>query len=123
MRIPERRCIRVPAYEFLFICRPDLLPEQIEAVIEKIKKPILESNGTVVSIDRWGKRKLAFEVKGFQEGDYICVRFFSPPEVITKLQHIYRVSSEIIRELIIKLPKKEESLIKKGGTNGTGDSQ
>ncbi len=88
-------------YETVFIVNPDLDEEKTEAVVAKIKA-LIESAGTIESVDVWGKRKLAYEINDKTEGYYVLVNFSSKSDFPAELDRIYKISEDIMRSIIIK---------------------
>ena len=88
-------------YETVFIVNPDLDEEKTEAVVTKIKS-LIESAGTIESVDVWGKRKLAYEINDKSEGYYVLVNFSSKSDFPAELDRIYKITEDIMRSLIIK---------------------
>ncbi len=86
-------------YETLFIISPDLEDEQRDEVAERIKTFIEDRmNGNIKSLERWGKRRLAYRVrKGFYEGDYTLILFEADPEKVIDLEKYYKIIPEIFR--------------------------
>ena len=78
-------------------------------IITKHNKPrsaqvpggIEKTNGTIDSIDEWGKRRLAYEIDYEQEGYYVLVNFTAPHEFPAELDRIYKITEGVIRSLII----------------------
>lgn len=91
-------------YEVLFIVRPDLDEEQTEAVINKFTALIENEGGEIVKVDKWGKRKLAYEIANkYREGIYTLIQFNSEPAVASELDRVMKISDEIMRHLISKI--------------------
>ena len=88
-------------YETVFIVNPDLDEEKTEAVVAKIKA-LIESAGTIESVEVWGKRKLAYEINDKAEGYYVLVNFSSKSDFPAELDRIYKISEDIMRSIIIK---------------------
>lgn len=88
-------------YETIFIVNPDLDEEKTEAVVEKIKA-LIESAGTIDTVDVWGKRKLAYPINKKSEGYYVLITFSSKGDFPAELDRIYKISEDIIRSIIIK---------------------
>jgi len=63
------------AYETLFILKPDLEEEAITAAIERLTTLIQNNNGTVEQVNRWGKKRLAYEIQDYREGYYTLILF------------------------------------------------
>ena len=87
-------------YEVLYIIRPDLTEEETAAMVEKFKA-LVEENGTLIDIDEWGKRKLAYEIDDYTEGYYVLMNFTSAPAFPAELDRVFKITEGIIRGLII----------------------
>jgi small subunit ribosomal protein S6 len=92
----------VRQYEFMYIIRPDLDEEATNAVVEKYNQLITNNGGEVVNSSRWGKRRLAYEVKDFKEGIYMLVHFNSEPATERELERVLKISDDVIRHLITR---------------------
>lgn len=88
-------------YESVVIINPNLEAESIKALIEKISN-LINSNGTVNSVEELGKRKLAYEIKKLNEGYYVVLKFEAKPELITELERVYRITDEVIKFIVVK---------------------
>ena len=88
-------------YESVVIINPNLEAESIKALVEKISN-LINSNGTVNSVEELGKRKLAYEIKKLNEGYYVIVKFEAKPELITELERVYRITDEVIKFIVVK---------------------
>jgi len=95
------------AYESIFICPPDLPPEELEQIARNFEKIITQGKGEVISFDKLGRRKLAFEIKGYKEGFIYCLNFNAPSSLVPELERNYRVTDKIIRYSIVKVDKKK----------------
>lgn len=90
------------AYEVMYIIRPELDEEQNNAVIEKFKSLIENNGGEITKLDKWGKRKLAYEIKRNRDGFYILMKMNGEPETIAELDRVFRITDDIIKFLIIR---------------------
>lgn len=88
-------------YEVMFIVKP-AEEEAIEAVVAKFENLIKNNGGTIDKIDRWGKRRLAYELKDFTEGFYFVVYFTAEPKAILELERVMKITDEILRHMVIK---------------------
>ena len=95
------------SYETVFIVSTKLGEDGIKAAVQKFKD-LIEANGTVDSIDEWGKRRLAYEINKETEGYYTLINFTSAPEFTAELDRIYKITDGILRSLIIKKEAKKE---------------
>ncbi len=88
-------------YETLFIVDASLAEDGIAAIVEKFKS-LIEKNGTVESVDEWGKRKLAYEIDHKTEGYYVLVNFStSDANFIAELERVFRITEGIMRSLVV----------------------
>lgn len=89
-------------YEVVFVHRPDLDEEKSAALIERFKDLIEKQGGEVLKIDKWGKRRLAYEVKDLREGVYIIVHMNAEPKVATELDRVFKITDEVLRHIIVR---------------------
>lgn len=90
-------------YEALYIITPELDDDGIQTVANEVEKLVTSNGGAIVRSEIWGRRKLAYEVKKFTEGNYVLLRFDAEPTFSGKLEHYFRLSDQIIRYLIVHL--------------------
>ncbi|HAA89061.1 MAG: 30S ribosomal protein S6 [Thermoanaerobacterales bacterium 50_218] len=90
------------SYEVLFIIKPDLDEDAVNAVVEKFTNLIQETEGTVEEVSRWGKKRLAYEIKKFREGIYVLILFQGTPATVRELDRVLRISDEVLRHLIVR---------------------
>ena len=88
-------------YESVVIINPNLEAESVKALIEKISN-LINSNGTVSSVEELGKKRLAYEIKKLNEGYYVVVKFEAKPELITELERVYRITDEVMKFIVVK---------------------
>ncbi len=92
-------------YENIVILDPALAEEDIEAASQKIKDLIARSEGELLKEDRWGRRKLAYELNKRSQGYYILFTFKAVPSFIKKLEELYKVYDPVFKYMIIRLEK------------------
>ncbi|MCX5772366.1 MAG: 30S ribosomal protein S6 [Candidatus Hydrogenedentes bacterium] len=88
-------------YESLYILRPDLQEEEVEALAKDVESQITGDGGTIVRSETWGKRRLAYEVQKCSEGYYILVRFMATPVFVARLENYFRLTDAVIRYLML----------------------
>lgn len=88
-------------YESVVIINPNLENEGIKDLVEKFSK-LINSNGTVSSVEELGKKRLAYDIKKFNEGYYIVFKFEAKPELIAELERVYRITDEVIKFIVVK---------------------
>ena len=86
-------------YEVLYIVDPDKGEEGIAAIVEKFKS-MIEERGTIVEMEEWGKRKLAYLINDKPEGYYVLVKFTADPEFPAELDRVLKITDGIMRSLI-----------------------
>ena len=89
-------------YETLFVVSPALSEEETKSVIEKFTALIAE-NGTVLSVNEWGKRRLAYPIEKLNEGYYVVVNFQSEGDFPAELERLFGINDSIIRSIVIRL--------------------
>ncbi len=93
-------------YESVIIFNAALEDDQIENNISRIQETIKNHGGTIVELDRWGRKRLAYPIQKSKTGYYLVIRFSAPSELIALLERSYRLDENIIRYLTIVLNKK-----------------
>jgi small subunit ribosomal protein S6 len=87
-------------YESLLIVPPTLTEEQVEEMVAKFRKLVEDHGGEVTAAGKWDKRRLAYDVKGYREGNFILMFFAGEPSVSKELDRVFRISDDCIRHLI-----------------------
>lgn len=93
------------SYELMLAINPQLEEEELDSLINKFKKLIKHEKGEVTKVDKWGKRKLAYEIKDFQEAYYVVLNFNVDEKNISELERVIKLEEKIIRYLLILLQK------------------
>ena len=88
-------------YELALILKPDLSEEIFNSEMENIKNMIDKSGAVIEKIDAWGKKKLAYEIKKFSEGNYNFIIFSAESNVPAVLESKLRINENVIRFLIV----------------------
>ena len=94
---------RLTDYELVYIVSPEVTDESLDNRVDTVSKFISGHNGTVDEVDRWGKKKLAYPINHFLEGNYVLTRFKISPARCKELETNLKISEEILRHLLIKL--------------------
>jgi small subunit ribosomal protein S6 len=90
-------------YELVVIIKPELADEAVDDIIDSFSKLISQQGGVVDSVDKWGKRKLAYPIKRFLEGNYVLTRCQMRPATGKELEASLRISEEVLRHLLVRL--------------------
>lgn len=89
-------------YEAMYVLRPDLDEEQVNAAVEKFSEIITNNGGEVNKVEQWGKRRLAYEVQKLREGFYVLCNFAGDTELPKELERNFKISDQVIRFLVIR---------------------
>jgi len=92
-------------YETIFILDSLLSPEEIENNINRVKEVVESQGGKVTAIDRWGKRRMAYEIHKKQYGFYVAMEFDSVGNLPQFLQNEYNYNDKILRYLTYRYTK------------------
>jgi len=91
-------------YEIMYIMPPDFDSEKTEAVIQKYSDILTAEGGEIIEINKWGKRKLAYEIdKTWKEGFYVLMTFNAEPAAVNELDRKMKISDDIIRQMITRI--------------------
>ena len=89
-------------YESVWVVNGDLADEEVKATIDKFSRIITTQGGTLVGMEEWGRKKLAFKIKGTTRGYYVVVDYAGTPATVKELERNYRIDDRIIRYLTSK---------------------
>ena len=89
------------SYETLFVVDCSIGEDAVKATVEKFTAMIAE-NGTIESIDEWGKRRLAYPINDQNDGYYVLVNFKSAGEFPAELERVFGINEYILRSIVIR---------------------
>lgn len=89
-------------YEAMYILRPDLDEEAVKASVERFSNLVIQQGGEIVKAEPWGKRRLAYLIEGFKEGNYVLMNFNAEASVPAELERVLKITDTIIRYMIIR---------------------
>lgn len=90
-------------YEELFIVKPDSTDELVDPLVEQMTQLIVKDGGNVQLTEKWGTRKLAYQVGRYLEGYYILLRFEASGSTIKEIERRLRVNDLVIKYLTVRL--------------------
>jgi len=100
-------------YEVMFIVRPDITDEDLDRLISTLETQVGTAGGTVKSVERMGKRRLAYLVRNFHEGNYVLFTIESSSgELVRELERRLRVAEPVIKFLTVRIDEKQKRLEK-----------
>jgi small subunit ribosomal protein S6 len=88
----------------MLIIIPELDEEQVESTIGRFRTIIERTGGEAGETNHWGRRKLAYEIDHRADGYYAVVEFTAGERTLVELKRILRVSDDVLRHMIVKLP-------------------
>jgi len=99
-------------YELMFIVRPDMTDEDLDKLISTLQSVVPPSGGTVVRVDKMGKRRLAYTVRRFNDGVYVLMVIEGGGPVIHELERRLRVTEPVIKFLTVRVDEEQKRLDK-----------
>ncbi len=94
-------------YETVFLISPNLEEEETTKIITQMAGIISKKKGKMIKEDRWGKRKLAYPVKKFEEAFYVFFHYEGAPDVPFELERRFKQTEVILRFLTVRKETKE----------------
>ena len=95
---------KIDTYEAMLIIIPELDEEQVENTIARFRTIIERTGGEAGEVNNWGRRKLAYEIEHRADGFYTVMEFTAGERTLSELKRILRVSDDVLRHMIVKLP-------------------
>ncbi len=90
-------------YELVLIVSPEIMDEALDTTMDNISQFITEKGGMISNVERWGKRRLAYPIGHFSEGNYGLTQFTLKPGLSKELEAKLRISEDILRHLLIRI--------------------
>lgn len=85
----------------MLILPPEADESVVSGALDRITRVVGEGGGAVGNVDRWGRRRLAFEVDRQTEGYYVVVEFTAEPDVIVGLERTLHLADEVLRFKVV----------------------
>jgi len=90
-------------YETTYILRPNLGEDQFTEIIERTNAIVTDDDGSIIDIDRWGIKNLAYEIKKETQGYYVYMNYAAHGTTVSEIERIFRIDDRLLRYLTIKL--------------------
>jgi small subunit ribosomal protein S6 len=100
-------------YEELFVVKPDAVAEDVDAYIGQVKEIITHSGGKIEKEEKWGKRKLAYKIQKFGEGEYVLLQFTANPDLVHEIERRMRVTDMVIKFITVRIDEKLKKIEKR----------
>jgi small subunit ribosomal protein S6 len=89
-------------YELTFIVASDVDEQEFNGVLAQVQKWVEDSPGKVTQVDQWGRRRLAYSIKEYNEGYYVTLALEMNPQSTAELERNLKLSEKVIRHLLIR---------------------
>ena len=99
-------------YEVMFIVRPDIEDEEVDKLIEGFSTTVKNGGGVVKSLEKMGRRKLAYQVRKFADGNYVLLTIEAMGPVVLELERRLRVTEPVIKFLTVRIDLEQKRLDK-----------
>jgi small subunit ribosomal protein S6 len=99
-------------YEIMFIVRPDVEEADLDKLIEGFSANIVTGGGEVKSVEKMGRRRLAYTVRKFNDGFYVLLNVALPGSQISEIERRLRVTEPVIKFITVRMDEEEKRLAK-----------
>jgi small subunit ribosomal protein S6 len=99
-------------YEIMFIVRPDVEEAELDKLIEGFSANVTSGGGEVKSVEKMGRRRLAYTVRKFNDGFYVLLHVAAAGSLITEIERRLRVSEQVIKFITVRMDEEEKRLAK-----------
>lgn len=99
-------------YEIMFIVRPDVEEAELDKLIEGFSANVTSGGGEVKSVEKMGRRRLAYTVRKFNDGFYVLLNVAAAGSLITEIERRLRVSEQVIKFITVRMDEEEKRLAK-----------
>ena len=106
-------------YEVMFIVRPDAAEEDVDKLIAGFATTVTNGGGVVKSTEKMGRRKLAYLVRKFSDGNYVLLTIEANGAVVLELERRLRVTEQVIKFITVRMDEEEKRLAKVKALRGT----
>jgi small subunit ribosomal protein S6 len=99
-------------YEVMFIVRPDIEDADLDKLIAGFEQTIVNGGGTLRSTEKLGRRKLAYLVRKFNDGNYVLLTIDADGKLVAELERRLRVSEPVIKFITVRMDEEQKRLDK-----------
>ena len=93
-------------YELLTIFKPSLDSEELDKAVDKISADVKAAKGDVLSVDKMGRKKLAYDLQGYRDGYFTTLVVSLPPEYIVDFKRNLKLNDNVLRFMFMEVSKK-----------------
>jgi small subunit ribosomal protein S6 len=106
-------------YEVMFIVRPDVADEDVDKLVAGFSTTVTSGGGVVKSVEKMGRRKLAYMVRKFNDGNYVLLTIEADGAGVLELERRLRVTEQVIKFITVRMDEEEKRLAKVKALRGT----
>src|ERR1700724_4094992 len=99
-------------YEIMFIVRPDVEEAKLDKLIEGFSANVVSGGGEVRSVEKMGRRRLAYTVRKFNDGFYVLLNVAIAGAGILEIERRMRVTEQVIKFITVRMDEEEKRLEK-----------
>ncbi|MGH9587011.1 MAG: 30S ribosomal protein S6 [Acidobacteriaceae bacterium] len=99
-------------YEVMFIVRPDVEDADVDKLIAGLENTVTGGGGSVRSTEKLGRRKLAYTVRKFNDGNYVLLTIDADGKLVAELERRLRVSEPVIKFITVRMDEEQKRLDK-----------
>jgi small subunit ribosomal protein S6 len=99
-------------YEVMFIVRPDVADEDMDKLISGLEGTVTQGGGSIKQVEKLGRRRLAYQVRKFNDGNYVLLHVDADGPLVAELERRLRVSEPVIKFLTVRMDEEEKRLAK-----------
>ena len=99
-------------YEIMFIVRPDVEESDLDKLIEGFQKNVTDGGGEVKSTEKMGRRRLAYTVRKFNDGNYVLLVIEASGGLVAEVERRLRVSEPVIKFITVRTDEERQRLDK-----------
>ena len=97
-------------YELLAVFKPSLDSEELDKVVEKLSEEIASYKGSVSSVDKMGRKKLAYDVQGYRDGFFATIIVSLPAEAVVDFKRSLKLNENVLRFMFMEEAKKAQTV-------------
>ena len=100
------------SYEVIFILDPALADDGVEAAVVAAKGVLAKAGGEVAEVQKWGKKRLAYDIKKRREGHYVYFRAQAPGKAVAELERHLKIAEPVLKYITVLIEKPRRKAVK-----------
>ncbi len=100
------------SYEVIFILDPALADDGVEAAVVAAKAVLAKAGGEVAEVQKWGKKRLAYDIKKRREGHYVYFRAQAPGKAVAELERHLKIAEPVLKYITVLMEKPRRKAVK-----------